>query len=222
MLVICFRFLNTINENDTGAEVKVEELTLLPVYWKSILPVIVPVLLVAAGSAAELLPMPALMKNVLLFFGSPVVALLTGLLFSLLLVKRKERNIFNQWMVVAIRHAGPILILVGAGGVFGHVLKKTPLAALVQQWVSNGSFSPIAFLMIAYAIGCLLKTAQGSTTSAIIVATSILSPIAFIAGFKEPLQLSLLLSATAAGAMMVSHANDAYFWVIAQFTGLSM
>lgn len=125
-------------------------------------------------------------------------------------------------MVVAIRHAGPILILVGAGGVFGNVLKKTPLTALVQQWVSNGSFSPIAFLMIAYAIGCLLKTAQGSTTSAIIVATSILSPIAFIAGFKEPLQLSLLLSATAAGAMMVSYANDAYFWVIAQFTGLSM
>ena len=154
------RFLNTINEHDTGAEVKVEELTQLPVFWKSILPVIVPVLFIAAGSAAELLPMPALMKNVLLFFGSPVVALLTGLLFSLLLVKRKERNIFNQWMVVAIRHAGPILILVGAGGVFGNVLKKTPLAALVEQWVSSGSFSPIAFLLIAYAIGCLLKTAQ--------------------------------------------------------------
>ena len=111
---------------------------------------------------------------------------------------------------------------VGAGGVFGTVLKKTPLADIVHQWVSSGSFSPIAFLLIAYAIGSLLKTAQGSTTSAIIVATSILSPIAFIAGFKEPLQLSLLLSATAAGAMMVSHANDAYFWVIAQFSGLSM
>ena len=105
---------------------------------------------------------------------------------------------------------------------FRSVLKKTPLAELVHHWVSSGSFSPIAFLLIAYAIGCLLKTAQGSTTSAIIVATSILSPIAFIAGFKEPLQLSLLLSATAAGAMMVSHANDAYFWVIAQFSGLSM
>ncbi len=216
------RFLNTINEQDTGARVKAEELIQLPVFWKSILPVIVPVLLIAAGSAAELLPMPAMLKKVLLFFGSPMMALLTGLLFSLLLVKRKETNIFNQWMLEAIRHAGPILILVGAGGVFGNVLKKTPLADLVQQWVSNGSFSPIAFLLIAYVIGCLLKTAQGSTTSAIIVATSILSPIAFIAGFKAPLQLSLLLSATAAGAMMVSHANDAYFWVIAQFSGLSM
>ena len=216
------RFLNKINQDQTEDEVSEEELLQLPALWKSILPVIVPVLLIASGSAAELLPMPATMKSVFLFLGSPVVALLTGLVFSLLLVKRKEMNLFNQWMVEAVRHAGPILILVGAGGVFGNILKKTPLADLVHQWVSSGSFSPIAFLLIAYAIGCILKTAQGSTTSAIIVATSILSPIAFIAGFKEPLQLSLLLSSTAAGAMMVSHANDAYFWVIAQFSGLTM
>ena len=215
------RFLNKINQYQAH-DVQEEELTQLPVFWKSILPVIVPVLLIAAGSAAELLSMPAMLKNLLLFFGSPVIALLTGLLFSLLLVKAKEAKLFNQWMIEAISHAGPILILVGAGGVFGNVLKKTPLADIVHQWVSSGSFSPIAFLLIAYAIGCLLKTAQGSTTSAIIVATSILSPIAFIVGFKEPIQLSLLLSATAAGAMMVSHANDAYFWVIAQFSGLSM
>lgn len=216
------RFLNKINQYQTTDDVKEGELQQLPVFWKSILPVIVPVLLIAAGSAAELLPMPAKMKNLLVFFGSPVIALLVGLLFSLLLVKEKGSKFFNSWMVEAVSHAGPILILVGAGGVFGNVLKKTPLADIVQQWVSSGSFSPIAFLLIAYAIGCLLKTAQGSTTSAIIVATSILSPIAFIAGFKEPLQLTLLLSATAAGTMMVSHANDAYFWVIAQFSGLSM
>ena len=216
------KFLNKINEYEIVDEIKEEELLQLPALWKSILPVVIPVLLIAGGSSVELLAIPATMKNFLLFFGSPVVALLCGLLLSLLLVKRKETELFNQWMVEAIRHAGPILILVGAGGVFGNVLKKTPLADLVQQWVNMGSFSPVTFLLIAYAIGCLLKTAQGSTTSAIIVATSILSPIAVIAGFKEPLQLSLLLGATAAGAMMVSHANDAYFWVIAQFSGLSM
>ena len=215
------RFLNKINQFQ-DEEVQQEGLKQLPVFWKSVLPVIVPVLLIASGSAAELLHMPVLLKNLFIFLGSPVIALLIGLLFSLLLVKSKGAKLFNQWMMEAISHAGPILILVGAGGVFGTVLKKTPLADIVHQWVSSGSFSPIAFLLIAYAIGSLLKTAQGSTTSAIIVATSILSPIAFIAGFKEPLQLSLLLSATAAGAMMVSHANDAYFWVIAQFSGLSM
>ena len=224
--IICWlfasRFLNKINQFETGDEVKEEVLPQLPALWKSILPVIIPVLLIAAGSAAELVAMPAKMKSALLFFGNPVVALLSGLLLSLLLVKRKETKAFNQWMVEAIHHAGPILILVGAGGVFGNVLKKTPLAEMVQQWVNSGSFSPAAFLLIAYAIGCLLKTAQGSTTSAIIVATSILAPITVIAGFKEPLPLSLLLGATASGAMMVSHTNDAYFWVISQFSGLGM
>jgi GntP family gluconate:H+ symporter len=211
-----------VNEHDAIAEIKEEELLHLPAFWKSVLPVIIPVLLIAAGSATELLPMQQQLKNGLHFLGSPVIALLAGLILSLLLVKKSDTTVFNTWITEAIHHAGPILILVGAGGVFGNVLKKTPLADFVQQWVSNGTFSPIVFLLIAYAIGCLLKTAQGSTTSAIIVATSILSPVALIAGFQAPLQLSLLLGATAAGAMMVSHANDAYFWVIAQFSGLSM
>ncbi len=216
------RVLNKINNTEIKEEIKEKGMIQVPALWKSILPVIIPVLLITTASAAELIVMSATIKNTLLFFGSPVVALLCGLLLSLLLVKRKEATLFNKWMVEAIVHAGPILILVGAGGVFGNVLKKTPLADLVQQWVNNGSFSPITFLLIAYAIGSLLKTAQGSTTSAIIVATSILAPIATIAGFIQPLSLSLLLSATAAGAMMVSHTNDAYFWVISQFSGLSM
>jgi GntP family gluconate:H+ symporter len=94
---------------------------------------------------------------------------------------------------------------------------------MVQQWVSgDASLGHLSILLIAFAIGALLKTAQGSTTSAIIIATSILGPIAPVAGFDRPIELSLLLSATAAGAMMISHANDAYFWVISQFSGLNM
>jgi gluconate:H+ symporter, GntP family len=196
---------------------------LLPSLTKSLLPVIIPVALIAAGSLTSLAKLPALVNNWLQFAGSPIIALLVGLALSLLLVKKTAVKQFQQWMQEGVAHAGPILILVGAGGVFGNVLKKTPLAAMVQQWVSaDVKISTLAFLLIAFLIGTLLKTAQGSTTSAIIVATSILGPIATVAGFKEPLQLSLLLSATAAGAMMISHANDAYFWVISQFSELNM
>ncbi len=224
--VICWlfasRFLKT-DDQQAGDEAETgEELQRLPALWTSLLPVVVPVVFIAVGSLPGLVDLPVGIKNAVLFIGSPLVALLSGLLLSLLLVPKRGAGVFQQWMTEAIRHAGPILILVGAGGVFGNVLKKTPLADMVQQWVSSGSFSPLVFLLIAYAIGCLLKTAQGSTTSAIIVATSILGPIAVVAGFTEPLPLSLLLSATASGAMMVSHTNDAYFWVISQFSGLSM
>jgi gluconate:H+ symporter, GntP family len=224
--IICWlfasRFLNKTNLQHHDDEADAIVPTQLPALWKSLLPIIIPLLLISLGSATELLTMPERIKSGLVFLGSPVVALLCGLLFSLLLVKKGQAKIFNQWMVEAIRHAGPILVLVGAGGVFGNVLKSTPLASMVQGWVSNGNFSRLVFLLIAYAIGSLLKTAQGSTTSAIIVATSILSPIAMIAGYNEPFSLSLLLAATASGAMMVSHANDAYFWVIAQFSGLTI
>jgi GntP family gluconate:H+ symporter len=224
--LVCWIFASRFLKQDILPEFEEGSLSLqeqeLPALWKSVLPVTIPLLMIAAGSMADLFKLQAGMKESLHFLGSPLIALSVAFLLALLLVPKKSAVKFKQWMTEAIGHAGPILILVGAGGVFGNILKSTALAALVGDWVKAGTFSPIAFLLIAFAIGCLLKTAQGSTTSAIIIASSIIAPIAAIAGFKEPVQLSLLLSATASGAMMISHSNDAYFWVISQFSGLSM
>jgi gluconate:H+ symporter, GntP family len=226
--IVCWLFASRFTSKltitaDTATDQSVKENLLLPSLIKSILPVVIPVLLIALGSFTSFLKLPETANRLLQFAGSPVIALLVGLALSLLLIKKNQAPLFQQWMKEGAAHAGPILILVGAGGVFGNLLKKTPLAEMVQQWVSgDAQLSGVAVLVIAFAIGCLLKTAQGSTTSAIIVATSILAPIAPIAGFDKPTELSLLLSATAAGAMMISHANDAYFWVISQFSGLTM
>jgi gluconate:H+ symporter, GntP family len=66
-----------------------------------------------------------------------------------------------------------------------------------------------------------LKTAQGSTTSSMIITSSLLAPLTGAAGFTSPGQLSVLVVAVGGGAMVVSHANDAYFWVISQFGGFS-
>jgi gluconate:H+ symporter, GntP family len=226
--IVCWLFANKITSKIPVAISEENENTItpkaaMPPLLKSILPVIIPVFLIALGSATSLFKLSDFTNKWLQFIGSPIIALVIGLALSLLLIKKNNTASFQQWMKEGASHAGPILILVGAGGVFGNLLKKTPLAEMVQQWVSgDGHLSGIAVLLIAFAIGCLLKTAQGSTTSAIIVTTSILAPIAPIAGFDKPVELSLLLSATAAGAMMISHANDAYFWVISQFSGLSM
>jgi gluconate:H+ symporter, GntP family len=226
--VVCWLFANKITSKlniaiPEGETTEQSTTRLLPSLTKSVLPVLVPVLLIAFGSATSLLALPDGFSKGLQFTGNPIIALVIGLCLSLLLIKKTQSPLFHEWMKEGVSHAGPILILVGAGGVFGNLLKKTPLAQMVQQWVSgDGQLSGTSVLLIAFAIGALLKTAQGSTTSAIIVATSILGPIAPIAGFDKPIELSLLLSATAAGAMMISHANDAYFWVISQFSGLTM
>jgi gluconate:H+ symporter, GntP family len=217
------KFISRVKVSPDTGTVAAEETMVLPSLTKSLLPVAIPVLLIALGSMSSIMQMPEHLNRWAQFIGSPIVALLIGLGLSLLLIKKEEVKSFQQWMREGASHAGPILILVGAGGVFGNILKKTPLADMVQQWVSgDASLGRVAILLIAFAIGALLKTAQGSTTSAIIIATSILGPIAPVAGFNQPVELSLLLSATAAGAMMISHANDAYFWVISQFSGLSM
>jgi gluconate:H+ symporter, GntP family len=225
--IVTWLFASTVTAKVNTSDIVMNEgeanMENLPSLIKSLMPVIVPVLLIAAGSLISIFSFNDSVNKFLQFAGSPVMALLSGLLLSLLLIAKAEKNSFNTWLKEAVMHAGPILILVGAGGVFGNILKKTPLADMVSGWVKNGGeTSVIGFLLIAYLIGCLLKTAQGSTTSAIIVATGIIGPIAAAAGFTSAVALAILLSAIAAGAMMISHANDAYFWVISQFSGMSM
>jgi gluconate:H+ symporter, GntP family len=197
--------------------------TQLPSLSASIIPIIVPVLLIALGSASSIFSINQSLSKYFNFVGSPIIALSVGLALSMFLLASDRSQDKQKWFKEGIEHAGPILILVGAGGVFGSVLKKTSLATWIGEVIgTEGNLSPLAFMLIAYLLGVLLKTAQGSTTSAIIVVTSILSPIAPIIGFDTPVELTFLLCSIASGCMMVSHANDAYFWVISQFSGLTM
>ena len=63
---------------------------------------------------------------------------------------------------------------------------------------------------------------QGSSTSALVITTAMLAPLLPAAGFESGLELALVVLATGAGAMTVSHANDSYFWVVTQFSGISV
>ncbi len=189
---------------------------------KSFLPIVVPLLLIATASFTFFLDMPDNLRKVIDFLGHPVIALLIGFGLSLFTVTTENRSALHGWIREGVMHAGSILVIVGAGGVFGEVLKKTPIADLVTGFTAGGNGSMLFFLFIAWCMGVLLKTAQGSTTSAIIVVTSIIAPLSAAAGFDTPVELSLLLASIAGGTMMVSHTNDAYFWVISQFSGMGM
>ena len=189
---------------------------------RSFLPILVPLLLIAISSFSFFLEMPVAMRMTIDFLGHPVIALLIGFGLSLTTVASADRSSVQGWIKEGILHAGCILVIVGAGGVFGEVLKKTSIADLVTGFTSGSDGSVLFFLFIAWCMGVLLKTAQGSTTSAIIVVTSIIAPLAAAAGLDTPTELSLLLASIAGGTMMISHTNDAYFWVISQFSGMGM
>jgi gluconate:H+ symporter, GntP family len=194
----------------------------LPALWKCVLPVAVPVLLIALSSFSVFVPLAPLAKMSIDFVGHPVIALLAGFGLSLLSVQKSSFRQLQHWMKEAVVHAGSILVIVGAGGVFGEILKKTALADFINSFAIGNEGSRYIFLLVAWCMGVLLKTAQGSTTSAIIVVTSILAPLTAAAGFDTAVELSLLLAAVSGGTMMVSHTNDAYFWVISEFSGLNM
>lgn len=190
--------------------------------WRSFLPIAVPLLLIAISSFTFFLDLPDQIRKAIDFAGNPVIALLIGFGLSLFSVAPDQKSALQNWIKEGIMHAGSILVIVGAGGVFGEVLKKTPIADLVTGFTSGGNGSMLFFLFISWCMGVLLKTAQGSTTSAIIVVSSIIAPLSAAAGFDTPVELSLLLASIAGGTMMVSHTNDAYFWVISQFSGMGM
>ncbi|MCU0355090.1 MAG: GntP family permease [Cytophagales bacterium] len=196
----------------------------LPPTWQSFLPIFVPIGLLALASFAnaDLLALPGSLKKTVHFLGSPVVALLLGLGLAFALIRRPDRPQFPAWLREAAEQAGIILILVGAGGAFGNLLKQTPITDMVSDWVTQSRPAGGWFLLVAFGIGCLLKTAQGSTTSAMIIGSSVLGPLLGAVGFDTPVELSLLLAALGGGAMTVSHANDAYFWVISQFSGFTL
>ncbi len=190
--------------------------------WKVILPIVLPILFITMASVFKIVAPDHYFSKWIQFIGNPVVALLLSLLSALLLLPRvNKRTVMLQWTSEAILQAGPILLLTGAGGAFGYLLKATPLSDWAANWASNGNLPGVFFLMVGFALAAFLKTAQGSTTSALVISSSILAPLASMVGFDDPISLSLLIAAIGAGGMVVSHVNDSYFWVVSQFSGIN-
>lgn len=194
----------------------------LPGAGKSLAPIVVPIFLIALASFVPLLALPAELVRIVILLGQPLIALLIGALLGFRLFPKWETKYVTGWLSEGIQQAGPILILTGAGGAFGAVLKATPVANLVSSWVTTGQASGSMLLVISFIIAALLKTSQGSTTSALVITSSMLAPLLPAMAFDTPIQLSLLVLAIGGGAMVVSHTNDSYFWVVNQFSGMSV
>jgi gluconate:H+ symporter, GntP family len=207
---------------NTATPAPVTPNTVLPGLGRSLAPILVPILLISLASVQTILPLPAVVTAAIGFLGTPLVALMLGVGLCLFLLPHRSGTIFTEWVSEGIKQAGPILILTGAGGAFGALLKATPVTDLVSTLLSADQASGSYLLIGGFIISALLKTAQGSTTSALVISSSMLAPLLIAAGFDSALELSFLVAAVGAGAMVVSHTNDSYFWVITQFSGLTV
>jgi GntP family gluconate:H+ symporter len=190
-----------------------------PAPGRAFLPVVVPIGLIALKSlAAPFVPAGSagFGWSVLGFAGDPIVALLVGVALALTLVGRGDKSLINNLLTEGVDKAGPVLAIVAAGGGFGAVLEETGIGDSLGQVLSPlhlGIFLP--FLVTA-----VLKTVQGSSTVAIITAASLVGPLFPELHLDTPWGRLLGTLALGAGSMLVSHANDAFFWVVTRFSDL--
>jgi len=180
------------------------------------LPVIIPILLMALRSVLAFEKTETgLLTDAINIAGDPAVALAIGVLLAIVTGKNSKHSLAVQ-LSAAVEKAGGILVIIGAGGAFGAVLAATNIGDHFSEKLDLkmlGIFFP--FLLTS-----LIKTAQGSSTVAIITASSIVLPLLQILGLESENGKVLAVLAMGAGSMMISHSNDAYFWVISKFSDI--
>lgn len=187
---------------------------------KSVIPILLPIVLILFRSVCDLESQPFGAGNAAVFIsfiGQPVVALLVGVFFALLLPKKLTTEILSPsgWVGEAVVAAATIIIITGCGGAFGKVLQNSGISDVVKVYLGESAGLSI---WLPFIIAASLKTAQGSSTVAIITTAGIVGPLLGALGLEAPTARALAVVAIGAGSMVVSHANDSYFWVV---TGLS-
>ena len=190
-----------------------------PSVLRSFLPVIVPIVLIALRSIFINMPEASAgwMKNILAL-GDPVIALLIAVLLALTAKQGWPKNSINKLLENTLEKAGTILLITGAGGAFGAILASTNIGAYFAEMPVLSTIG----IFFPFVLAFILKTAQGSSTVAIITAASIVLPLLPVLGLDSESGKLICVLALGAGSMMVSHANDSYFWVIAKFSGIDM
>lgn len=206
----------------------------LPGLGRALAPILVPIVLMATGSVAafpsgDSTLVDGALGALLTDLGSPVNALLIGVVLALaLLPPRRDAKALTTWVAQGLVDAAPILVITGAGGAFGAVIKGTPLADYIGTLIGDGSaLEGVTALLVLFGIAALLKTAQGSSTAALIITSILAQPLLPTLGLDGtlgsiPIGQVMAVMAIGAGAMVVSHVNDSYFWVVTQFSGMDV
>lgn len=182
------------------------------------LPILVPLVLICASSIAKLPSQPlggGTLAEVLSFLGTPVIALIFGLLSATLLLRGENKlGDFNEQMHESVRTAAPILLITGAGAALGAVLAASELTTILSDSLSGLGLG----LAVPFLIAAALKSAQGSSTVSMVTTSALVAPMLGSLGLDSELGMVLSVLAVGAGAMVVSHANDSYFWVVSQLS----
>ncbi len=178
-----------------------------------ILLLIMPVVLILAATVAG----PG--NRTLAFLGHPFTALaVTALLCMYFFGVRRglNRDDLGKLAMKSFLPAGSLLLIMGGGGAFKQVIVDTGAGAYAGKLLAASHFSP---LLLAFVVAVGMRAAQGSATVAIITAAGIVAPLVkSVAGYRP----ELIYLAVCCGGGSLSHVNDAGFWIVNQYFGMTV
>ncbi|HHR5955631.1 TPA: GntP family permease [Providencia alcalifaciens] len=195
----------------------------LPSLFLSLLPIITPILLIFINAINGLLLKTATFQGMddnwyfqsFQFLGAPIIALSISVLISVytLMPKASKEEVIDR-MEEGLQAAGIILLVTGAGGALGAVLRDSGTGTILAEHVANLPITPV---LIPFIIATLVRLIQGSGTVAMITAASISAPI-----ISQIPDINLLVAAQAAtmGSLFFGYFNDSLYWVVNRMMGI--
>lgn len=182
-----------------------------------ILVLVLPVLFIFASSVADIVKFQT--GGVLGFLGHPFTALLITALVSMYAfgVRRGlNRDELGKMATDSLLPIGTLLAIMGGGGAFKQIIVDSGVGPYAGKLLASSAISP---LVVAYLVAAAMRMAQGSATVAIITAAGIVAPLVKGIPGYQPEMIVLALSA---GGTILSHVNDAGFWIVNEYFGMTV
>ncbi|MFF7410978.1 GntP family permease [Streptomyces lydicus] len=179
-----------------------------------------PLVLILLATFSSIALAPSTLRSVIEFFGHPFVALTIALLMAyyLLGIRRGwSRKSLERVSTASLKPVGNIILVVGAGGIFGAVLKGSGVATALSDTFHNVG---LPVIVLAYLLSLVLRVAQGSATVAIVTTAGIVVPLIEGQGMSQA-HLALVIMAISAGSIFASHVNDGGFWMVSKYFGIT-
>ncbi|MGL5816341.1 MAG: GntP family permease [Phycicoccus sp.] len=191
-----------------------------PSFGTALVAILLPVVLMLARAVGEIvLAEESATRMALEFLGTPVVALLVAVLFSMAALGGgvgMTRGEVERSVGASLPPIAGILLIVAAGGGFKQTLVDAGVGEVIGGYAEGSGISPF---VLGWLVAVGIRLATGSATVATITAAGIVSPLA--EGLSQP-DLALLVLAIGAGSLFFSHVNDAGFWLVKEYFGLTV
>lgn len=188
-----------------------------PSVFLVILVLLLPVMFIFAASIADIAKWSS--RSVLGFLGHPFSALLITALFAMYAfgVRRGlNRDQLGKMATDSLAPIGTLLAIMGGGGAFKQIIVDSGVGPYAGKLLASSAISP---LVVAYLVAAAMRMAQGSATVAIITAAGIVAPLVKgIPGYTP----EMIVLALSAGGTILSHVNDAGFWIVNEYFGMTV